>query len=237
MLDPLSRGVTRLVPGGGWSSFEEIAAPQGVVDVVRVRFRPSVIAERKSHRLAAAADASSVLVLTQAGSQFTAAEASRVTGLSSGHLSRKVLPRLLDGGWLQRDGSRWLRTVPYRIPVSRLATVELKRNDWKTALWQAARHVAYADYSWAVFDGVAASSIRKAEKVFLHAGVGVAFVWTWPTGCRASASTLSVEIRPSVAAWDRVGRAILAERCLELYQLGQSRGKVSHVFGQDLSVG
>lgn len=113
--------------------------------------------------------------------------------------------------------------------------MELKRDDWRGALAQAASHVAAVDASWVALDRESSCAAVKAAAAFAHAGVGLVLLSRWADGCEVG-ERLKVAVQ-TPNAWfgtDAAARAVLAERCLAMRMRGEASDPLSHVFGRDL---
>lgn len=222
-----------LVAGAGWHPFFEVAGPLGgIVDLLWVRFSRAVLSSRTEAQTAL--DLTSIRALEALTAGVPGDSLATYTGVSSGHLSQNVLPKLLEAGWVARDARSWVCLRPYRSPATAVVAVELKRDDWRTALKQAARHRAAADESWVVLDARRVNAAASAVQPFAHAGVGLAAL----SLCEAAAAERSSQLRiihtPSGLgnSPNSAGRAFFGEQCLAMWQLGSRSGPERKVFGR-----
>ncbi len=223
-----------LAPGSNWRPFYEVPGPRGgIVDLVWVRFSRAALADRPA--TAGGLDITSIRTLQALGAGVPSSHLPAYAGVSRGHLSRSVLPRLRDAGWVERAGRTWVSARPYRPVVTAVVTVELKRDDWKTALKQAARHRAAADASWVVLDAQRSGAATAAAASFAHAGVGLAGLALRCTACIGATPQLEV-IHPADVnrAVDLAGRAFFGEQCVQMSLQGTRSGPHRQVFGRFL---
>lgn len=247
MLPPL---LPRLRTLAGWRAgslhtYYEVPALRGVPDLVLARFddaamndwtRPAVTEYSHIATLVALAERAEAGLTTSSTRDL----ASHV-GLSPGHLSGVVLPRLAEQGFAdQSRRGRWLLTKPFESPITRLVTVELKRHDRVGALHQATAHGQGADRAWVVLDAVRLRMESARDRAILDAyesrGVGLATlsrqlgrVRVVARPCNGGAASFSKYMR-------RVARAVLAERVLDLQLGGGNSGPTWPVFGRTLAV-
>lgn len=248
--DMVAALVPRLRRLAGWRTgevdvFFEVPAARGVPDVVVVQLKAP---ERGGRRSAVVeyTDVAAWVALTDRAAAGEAAATARDLaghlGVTAGHLGRVVLPRLLKRDVVAPAGrGRWLLTVPYEAPVSRLVTIELKTRDRFGALHQALAHGQGADRAWVVLDaahlpehGAAGEAVRQA---YARRGIGLATL-------REGRGAVQVLSRPAPGGarsfsdfTGRVARAVLAERVLALHLDGADTGPTWPVFGRVLPAG
>ena len=223
-----------LAPGTTWRAFYEVPGPRGgIVDLVWVRFSRAALANRPA--TAGALDMTAIRTLQALGAGVPSAHLSAYAGVSRGHLTRAVFPRLHEAGWVERVGRSWVGARHYRSVVTAVVTAELKRDDWRTALKQAARHRTAADASWVVLDAQRAGAATSARPSFAHAGVGLAGLALRCNACIGASPQLEV-IHPAGtnSSIDVAGRAFFGEQCLQLALQGTTSGPERPVFGRFL---
>ncbi|MCW2900323.1 MAG: transcriptional regulator, BadM/Rrf2 family [Streptosporangiaceae bacterium] len=232
MLPAVMRNRRLLAPGDGWQSFSEVPGPNGgIVDLVWVRFARGSLAERDGG--APILDLTALRCVIAIGSGVASSDLPQHTGVSRAHLSRAVLPRLVGAGWIAREGASWVPVRRFRAAATRLVTVELKRDNWRGALRQAARHSTAADASWVVLDARRAAAARRATPAFRHASTGLAALALRCPACISDQPELEVLQPPTYSAIkDRVAHAFLGEQCLELLNSGADSGPARPVFGR-----
>lgn len=71
-------------------------------------------------------------------------------------------------------GSGWVKTRQLQQPIVELVAVEAKLRDWKRALFQAVRHLSFADYTWVLLDKAGADVASQHAEMFELRGVGLA---------------------------------------------------------------
>ena len=117
-----------------------------------------------------------VLRSVTTGRAVQLATLSRRSGLTTQVIDTRVVPSLVDRGFVEtsRDG-RLVRSTGAWQPAARLLTaIELKLANWRRALHQAFRMQRSVDYSWVVLDHAhVAPAIRNVEH-FRELGVGLA---------------------------------------------------------------
>ena len=221
--------------GGAWTTLNEVPARQGVIDVVHVAVDPEEAARRRQGGQQPILSGAQLTVMLLGTDSFSVSEIAEISRLDPSHLARSVLPRLADLGWLYRTreaGSiRWLKARRYHIPVSQLIAVEFKREQWKRALVQGARHVEAVDASWVILDAATAGTARMQHQVWRHANVGLGLL-SWD----GSITSLELVHRPAYIPPERrnpLARALLAEQCHSM--LGaRNPSAAARVFGRDL---
>ena len=226
-----------LARGAGWRPFFEVAGPLGgIVDLLWVRFSRASLSGRPGADTPL--DLTSIRALQALSAGVPSDGLSAYTGVSTGHLAQTVLPRLLEAGWVERDGRAWVCPRPYRSPVTGVVAVELKRDDWRTALKQAARHRSAVDQSWVILDARRTKAAASAEAPFAHAGVGLAAL-SLCDAADAPSSQLRVVHPPSGFGNgpSSAGRAFFGEQCLAMWQRGSRSGPDRQVFGRSLAPG
>jgi hypothetical protein len=232
MLPRVLRHREQFAAGSNWRPFFEVPGPRGgIVDLVWVRFSRAALADRP--RQAVPLDMTAILALQAMSGGAPTGELVKYTGVSRGHLTRRVLPRLAEAGWVQREGRSWVLRLKFRPVVTGVVTVELKRDDWRTALKQAARHRAASDASWVVLDAQRSTPAVAAAASFDHAGVGLAGLALRCGSCIGEQPQLEVIHAPDRNQFvDMAGRAFFGEQCLALMSQGTRSGPERPVFGR-----
>lgn len=233
MLPGVLQHRSTLAPGTGWRAFFEVPGPSGgIVDLVWVRFSQAALAKR-SIRDDVIPDLTAIRVMHALGKGVPAAELSAYTGVSRGHLMRSAIPRLRAAEWIQQDGREWRPVRRFRPVVTHVITVELKRDNWRTALKQAARHRSASDASWVVLDARRSGAASAAELPFTHAGIGLCGLSLKSRNSAGSVSTLEI-LHPARKnhSVDLAGRAFFGEHCLSLVRQGSQSGPERLVFGR-----
>lgn len=228
MVRPLHRSAWRFTPGRMWLTFEEVPALSGVVDLVRIRPRMAVLMARGAAAVSPVTNYAALRLLLRNESSFTARDVSEDLGLALPRVSQSILPLLENLGWVSRESrTQWAQCMPYVIPATRVATVELKLHDWRRALWQAMRHAAYADQSWTALDAIRSRPALRAREAFAHVGVGVLLIDAAATVRDAVAVAIQAHGNPT----DLAARALVVENCLQLKSQGLTRGPDGTRFG------
>lgn len=238
MADAVLAGAELLTVGATSLPFLEVSGARGVADVVFADFDTVAVTARRQAQAGPVPDLAALrcLLALAGGTPFD--DLPIHAGVSRGHLVRAVLPRLADQGWLVRHGRSWEPRSSYRPVARSMVAVELKRDDWRGALRQASWHAESADLSWVVLDATRVLPALAAAEAFRHAGVGLASVASWPSGCTArhtAGVTVHIPPGPRDLPPRADSRALLAEQCLSLWLAGRSSGPDRHVFGQWLN--
>lgn len=235
MLPEVLRHRDLLAPGTGWRAFFEVPGPRGgIVDLVWVRFSRTALANRPLGG-GAVTDMTSIRALRAICNKVPGEKLASYTGVSRGHLTRKILPQLREAQWLQKDGDEWVPVRQYRPVVTSVVTVELKRHDWRTALKQASRHSAASDASWVVLDTKRSSAAISAAASFSHAGVGLCGLTTKCDNCRDEERKLSIFRHASQnKSVDVTDRAFFGEQCFALLRQGSYSGPERTIFGRNV---
>jgi len=208
--------------------FTEVPAVHGVPDVTAIRFDLTALAIRRAAGVRPlSTDAEVRVALALETQPPTLADLARRAGYSPDYVRRAVLPLLTDGGWATQDQyGAHLRTPASRWGSKRIVTVEAKLRDWSRALRQARRQRLSADAAYIALDMPAVKPIRDSLDRIARGGIGV-------IGVDAASGRAHVLVRPAAVrrADSIVGRMLIAERCLEMWQRGEHAGQVYPVFG------
>lgn len=208
--------------------FTEVPAVFGIPDVTAIRFDHAAIARRISAGIRPlTTDAEVRVALALEAQPPTLGELAARAKYSADYVRRAVLPVLVDGGWASRDESgRHVRTTDALWVSKRIVTVEAKLRDWSRALGQARRQRLSADVAYIALDMPAVKPIVHSLDRIARGGIGV-------IGVDAASGRARVLVRPApVHRTDSlVGRMLIAERCLDMWQRGERAGQVYPVFG------
>src|SRR5271163_3900245 len=212
-------------------SLFEVPCTAGVPDVVLLRFDAAARKDRRDRAfIVELADVKTMLAATSTpvGSSLDVAELSRRVGLGARHLRRVVLPRLVDGGHMARDGDEWRPTHPYRSLAAHVVTVEAKLRDWRGGVMQASRHRLASDAAWVAIDSASSSRAIESAHWFTTYGIGLAVV--------SVDGTVQPTFVPAIRHGRNSDRGLLVERAAGIHRSGARSGSLSHVFGRFLSV-
>lgn len=210
--------------------FTEVPAVHGRPDVVGVRFDRSAVRRRLAAGvvpLSGDAEVRAVQALGRHGADHRQIAAS--IGMSRDYVRRAVVPLLSDLGWVVRDGEQVVRRPEAVWVGQRVVTVEAKLRDWRRALAQARRQKHSADAAYIALDVRAAIRVAPYACQIADGGVGVLSVHPETGLVRVLARPVS-----SSRATTAVGRALIAERALEMMNRGTHEGQISPVFGWTL---
>lgn len=227
-LEPALAGLTFRAKDPRVLTFREVPAARGVPDLTAVRFDFDKIDERQRaaiRPLATDVEVRVVLALRERGR--TVDQLSAETRLSRDYLRRSVLPMLEQLGWIQAVGANLELRPGAGFVGGRVVTVEAKLRDWLRAFNQARHQQVSADAAYIALD---AQTIRRATdqvEGMRQRGIGVILV----DPANERQKVLARPSRVLSATQTRVGRALIAERCLSLYLRGERAGQVSPVFG------
>lgn len=232
MLPPLVDAVDALVDGLPDSHSRvvlfEVPAFESIPDLVVVQLDEGVLESRRAAGVAPVPDLSSVRVLAgvKAGTADLGGLAHRA-GVSRAHLRRKVIPALVDAGWLHSAGALSL-CAPFEPVLNWVVTVEAKRAKWREAFAQARRHQRVADRAFVALDAASANPARSWSAELAGQGVGLVTV-------DAQSNVATVERRPCRGLKGDVDERILfGERVAEMTAAGRTIGRTFPVFGQIL---
>ncbi|WHE35166.1 hypothetical protein [Microbacterium sp. BDGP8] len=208
--------------------FSEVPAVHGVPDLAGVRFDFERIAARAARGVRPlTTDAEVRAVLAVGDATLTTREIADRTRMSSDYVRRAVAPLLIEQGWMEwteenrlrrRQGAQWVG--------KRVVTVEAKLRDWRRALTQARRQQLSADAAYIALDASTVSRVTDHLAEIARGGVGVIAV-------DCDQQRARVLVRPNTTPDSRraVGRALLAERSLEMMLRGTREGQIYPVFG------
>lgn len=232
MLPVLTRSLTDLTFGRTTAAeaqvFLEVPAVHGVPDVTAIRFDWAAVSRRASsgvRPLTTDAEVRVALALTSAPS--LPSEVAARSGLSSDYVRRAVLPLMIEAGWVSRHKDGRLARARDALWVSkRIVTVEAKLRDWSRAIGQARRQQLSADAAYVALELATVLFIADSLPRIADGGIGV-------IGVDAASGRARVLVRPGRLPRERsiVGRMLIAERCLAMWERGERSGQVYPVFG------
>lgn len=233
MVEPLVTGVGRVMRRLG-APFFEVQTLKGIVDVLFARIDVVVLDARQRAGVPAVTDPASLAALLAlrhtSHARVAFDEVAAQVSTSRDHLRRRVLPRLREMGWVSRTGADWSLEHPYSAPVTTMTAIELKRSDWRRALWQAASYLDFAQASYVALDHSRTSDVQDMYPAFRFNRVGLLTINNQCAG--------AVVTRPIVARKARartLSHLVVAERVAALAVQGRRSGEPRTVFGRTLS--
>lgn len=229
MLEPLVNAASRF--GARSTVLLEVPCTAGVPDLVLLELDRRALRARGD--IGAVEDFVDVRVMVTTAQVhrptttiWTAELMAQHVGVTSAHLRRTVLPRLVEGGHMRRVGQGWQPTYRYRSLALRVVTIEAKLRDWRGAVAQAARHTAVADAAWIALDDASAAAAQRNSEWFRAYGIGLATV-------RVDGA-VEHWIEPGAPRTSRFEREFLVERSVSLHLAGRVSGELPNVFGRTL---
>lgn len=210
--------------------FTEVPAVHGRPDVVGVRFDADALHRRAMAGivpLSSDAEVRAVHALGTRGAEI--GEIAARIGMTRDYVRRAVVPLLSDLGWVVRDANQVTRRAEAKWAARRVVTVEAKLKDWQRALAQARRQRHSADVAYIALDGRSSARVAVHAQQIADGGIGVLSV-------DPETQQVSVLARPAASSGrgTAVGRALLAERALDMMNRGTREGQISPVFGWTL---
>lgn len=230
MLEPLSHAAGCLLERS--IVLFEVPCAAGVPDMVLLELDKSTESERYgTSPLLDPVDVRLMVAVSCAKNALARAwrieELAELVGVSSAHMRRRIIPRLIDGGHLcQEDGSLSLR-YRYRSLATRVVTVEAKLRNWRDAVGQAARHTAVADASWVALEEATTRAAAESPHWFTTYGLGLLSV--------ATDGVVKKVFAPGHGRSKTASRELLVERAIALHQDGKRSGEIPRVFGTRLT--
>lgn len=223
MLAPLAAGAAHFLPAA--QVLFEVPCTAGVPDLVLLDLDLDAIARRcATAPLTEPVDVRVMLALqTSPALPMSTQGVSASVRVSTDHLRRTILPRLVAGGHVERAGVGWRGAYAFQSLARSVVTVEAKIRNWRGGLAQATRHTAVADQAWLVLDA------RRGRAAAAHAD----WFSTYDVGL-ATLSTdgeLSTLVRPNVNRSRQPHRELLIERAVRLHLAGAISGPLPRVFG------
>lgn len=210
------------------ATFREVPAARGVPDLTAVRFDQNVIDARVAggvRCLTTDIEVRAVLALRRG--PLSIPEIAERVNSSREYVRRSLVPMLFQLGWLKEVGPLVVLRDEARPAGRRVVTVEAKLRDWLRAFNQARHQQLSADAAYIALDLAHARGAVEQASAIAARGIGIIVV-------DAATGRHSVIARPKTVLprnQTQVGRALIAERSLELYLRGERAGQVAPVFG------
>ena len=230
---PLAAGASALGKADGRAaaeriSFFEVAAAEGVPDMLIVEFDQDAIQRRVAAGLGAViatTTARALWALTERA--LTVDELAETLTMTPAHVQRGILPQLADAGLASRDvDGRWAGADGLAPLVRSVVAVEAKLSDWRGGFKQARRYTRFANQTYMALDARRARPARRYAGDMAEAGVGLATV---------DASDGRVHVRRR-ARWRepavRWEFFLIGERVWERTLAGTRSGPTFDVFGR-----
>lgn len=208
--------------------FSEVPAVYGIPDLAGIRFDFQRIAERAALGVSPlTTDAEVRAVLAIGNGVVTTREVAERTRMSPDYVRRAVAPLLIEQGWAEwTEDGRLRRRARAQWVGKRVVTVEAKLRDWRRALTQARRQQLSADAAYIALDASAVGRMTEHLSEIARGGVGVISV-----DCDYQRARVLVRPPATFDSRRAVGRALLAERSLEMMLRGTREGQIYPVFG------
>lgn len=231
MIPSLRLALPRLVfghrPSAAVEVFSEVPAVHGVPDLAAVRFDQGAIERRRSAGVRPLTTDTEVRAVAALGPGPTCIRdlASRLR-MTHDYVRRAIIPLLAERGWVFLSDDQVALRPDAAWVSRRVVTVEAKLRDWQRAIAQARRQQLSADAAYIALDSQACRNIENDLGRISDSGVGVISV-------SAETGVSRVLIRPRVVPrrLTFVGRMLVAERCLEMWDRGEREGQIYPVFG------
>lgn len=209
--------------------FSEIPAVHGIPDLAAIRFDWESVRRRSLLGIQPLTSDTEVrVVLAISNRRLTPAQISDRVGLSEEHLQRSVLPYLTEQGWIRKTSSGRVEKLREARNVGiRIITIEAKLRNWRSALHQARRQRFSADAAYIALESSRTLSIVNDIPFMAAQGIGVLSV-------NAETNQVSVLARPTnslPSGSTSIGRMLIAERCLDMWNRGEREGQIYPVFG------
>lgn len=210
--------------------FTEVPAAYGRPDLVGIRFDVEALRARTVAGVFPLSGDTEVRAIHALGK--TGADVSEIAAridISKDYVRRAVVPLLSDLGWIIRDGDQITRRAEAEWAGQRVVTVEAKLKDWQRALGQARRQKHSADAAYIALDAQSSARVIPHLVQIAEGGIGVLAV-------HPESGRVRVLVRPSASCRraTAMGRALLAERALDMMNRGTREGQISPVFGWTL---
>ena len=207
--------------------FTEVPAIHGVPDLAAIRFVPEAVRQREEagvRPLTTDTEVRAVMHLSRGPQRVR--ELSDLMGMGPDYLRRAVVPLLVDLGWVRFE-SGWVERNPAAVWTGRrVVTVEAKLRDWRGAISQARRQQLSADAAYVALDVDVCHRIFADLDHIANSGIGVVAV-----DAARQAATVLVRPRRLPRELTAVGRALVAERSLDMLRRGTREGQIYPVFG------
>jgi hypothetical protein len=229
---PLLRGnVARIAFGTRTAeqvhTFTEVPAVHGVPDVTAVRFDESIVARRRAAGVRPLTTDTEVSAILSIGSRSSVEVVAQRMRTTTDYVRKAVLPLLEQAGWVTVDGGEIHRIPEAGWVGRRVVTVEAKRRDWVRAVAQARRQRYSADAAYVAVDAAAAPVVDENVVRVAHEGIGLLAVDAATQKVRVLARPVG-RLGPDLT---RLGRILIAERCLAMRERGVHEGQIYPVFG------
>lgn len=229
MLAPISKHVAAVVgrrrAGREPSVLFEFSVLDGVADLVALELDHQLMRQRDQLGLLPVVDQTCVraLVALRDGPESASALALK-TGVSRPVLSRSVLPRLAAAGWVHRESRHLWRGRCYEPLARWIVAIEVKRRDWRHAVWQARRYRRFANRSVAVLD--ASVDLHGATRaISSQTQVGLAAL-------NQRGRVEALHLPPWAAPYSQVEFALAGERAWAMVLEDRRSGPIPLVFGR-----
>jgi hypothetical protein len=208
--------------------FSEVPAVHGIPDLAGIRFDFERIAKRSALGIRPlTTDAEVRAVLAIGDGTLTTREVADRTRMSSDYVRRAVAPLLIEQGWMEwTEDGRLRRRAGAHWVGKRVVTVEAKLRDWRRALTQARRQQLSADAAYIALDASTVGRVAEHLAEIARGGIGVIAV-----DCNQQRARVLVRPNTTLDSRRAVGRALLAERSLEMMLRGTREGQIYPVFG------
>ncbi|MGX1223836.1 hypothetical protein RKD42_005095 [Streptomyces ambofaciens] len=235
MLTPIVEQAAQLTSGREVETLFEVQANAGIPDIVLVEFDENAFRKRELDHLSFIVDLADMCVLRHLSAidteSVTAKSLSEKLPLSAKYIGARILPRLMDYGYAQKESrGHWRAKSQYVSTAKYVGTLEAKINDWRSGYSQTLRHRASADESWLVLDSTHSSQASAHKNWFERAGIGLATLH--PNA--GIDSVVTPRTRENQSNFN-IYRELLAERAAHLYSRGEVSGTIGLVFGADLT--
>lgn len=184
------------------SFIRELDTPYGRPDVVLFDTKPD---SRRSIMAAMHLSPSTTsfaavfFALKEAGNYVDQNQLAAHTGLSLPYV-RSVVRSMLQHGLVTEKRSGYKLSQKARIPQTTIVSIEFKLHDWRKALQQAVRHLAFADRAFVVMPANKRDLLISKRQLFSSFGISVA-VYDAET---YDFEVLSEESQPSVSEVTRI---------------------------------
>lgn len=207
----------------------EVPCTAGIPDLVLLELDHDAVAARVgTTAITDPVDVRAMLALQGSPQKsFTARDLATTTIVSADHLRRIVLPRLIEGGHIERTSGGWRTNYAFKSLARRIVSIEAKIRNWRGGLGQAIRHTTAADESWLVLDASRSRVASERTEWFAAYGVGLATLST--------SGELTTLMAPKINQTRQPHRELLVERAVQLHLGGLVSGPIPRVFGSILT--
>ena len=166
----------RTAPTLRWNGFifiKEVASANGIADLIAVRLRRDWRLQSRFQSIPP--QWAYTYFLLPYRKSFSAETVERLAGVSAAH-ARTLLRAFQEHGLAYKGNSGWVKAFQPRPIAAEVVAFEAKLSKWRSALYQASRHAAYAHRTWVVLDERYASSASRELATFRSKNVGLASV-------------------------------------------------------------